>query len=205
MIKYPPGYSKKTINAFEFEIYLDSAPVDWLKRLENLKIPVYVSPYHDKDIKDDNTPKKPHYHILVVFAGGKSEQFCQGIIDEVGGANGYGEVVRSIEGSVRYLAHIGYPDKYQYNIDDILSIGGAPIKKYFDDADIENTSTVTQVIAYIKGHRHILFCDFIDYCIKDKPSWLRALRTIWFQNLVKEYIKSHYERQQSFYVDCSQD
>lgn len=205
MIKYPKGYSKKTINAIEFEIYLDSAPHDWLFRLENLKVPCYVSPFHDKDIKEDGTPKKPHYHIVIVFAGGKSESFCQGIIDEVGGANGYGEVVRSIEGSIRYLAHVGYPDKYLYNVDEILTFGGAPLKKYFDDSDIEDVSTVTSVINYIKNKRHILFCDFLDYCIKDKPSWLRALRTIWFQNIVKEYIKSHYERQSQFLRDYSSD
>lgn len=205
MIKYPRGYSKKTINAFEFEIYKDSAPEDWLTRLESMKVPAYVSPYHEFDTKEDGTPKKPHYHVMIVFSGGKSEAFCQGIIDEVGGANGYGEVSRSIEGSVRYLCHIGYPDKYQYNVDDIISIGGAPVKKYFDDADIENITTVTQVINYIKGQKHILFCDFLDYCIKDKPSWLRALRTTWFQSLVKEYIKSHYERCSQFYVDYSQD
>lgn len=199
MITYPPGYSKKTINSFEFIIYPDSAPSDWLQRIEDIKVPAYVSPLHDKDKNDKGEPKKPHYHVLIVFSGGKSEAFCQGIIDYVGGANRKGEVTRSIEGSIRYLVHIGSINKYHYNPDDILCFGGCGIKKYFSDIEVEDVSTVTQVIRYIKENKHTLFCDFVDYSIKEKPSWLRALRSTWFLNLVREYIRSNEERLSSFY------
>lgn len=199
MIKYPKGYSKQTINSFEFEVYPDSAPEDWLTRLEDLKIQAYVSPFHDKDVKPDGTPKKGHFHIIVVFSGGKNEAFCQGIIDEVGGANGYGEVCRSLEGSIRYLVHLGCSNKYHYNPDEIICFGGAPLKKYFSDSEVEDVSTVTEVIKYIKGHKNIIFCDFVDYCLESKHSWLRAMRSTWFSTLVREYLKSNIERNSYFY------
>lgn len=199
MISYPRGYSKQTINNFEFLIYPDSAPDNWMNILEDLKVQAYVSPLHDKDLNADGSSKKPHYHVLVVFSGGKSEAFCQGIIDEVGGANGKGEVCRSLEGSIRYLVHFGSRDKYNYNPDDILCFAGAPLKKYFSDVQMEDVSTVTQVIKYIKEHKRIIFCDFVDYCIENNQSWLRAMRNTWFMNLVKEYIKSNLERYSQFY------
>lgn len=199
MITYPTGYSKQTINTFEFLVYPDSAPEDWLTRLEDCKVQAYVSPLHDKDINKDGSPKKPHHHVLIDFSGGKNEAFCQGIIDEVGGANGKGEVCRSKEASIRYLVHLGSTDKFHYNPDDIICFGGASLKKYFSDAEVEDVSTVTQVVNYIKGQKHILFCDFVDYCIENQNSWLRAMRSTWFSNLVKEYIKSNYERSQSIY------
>lgn len=201
MIQYPRGYSKKTINAFTFLIYPDSCKDDWLSILEDLQIQAYVSPLHDQDKTKDGTPKKPHYHILIVFSGGKSETFCQGIIDDLGGANSVGVVVRSIEASVRYLVHAGSIDKYRYNADDIICFGGAPLKKYFVDVDLEDTSTVTQVISYIKENKRLAFHEFFDYALAYKPSWVRACRSSWFLSIVKEYLKSYNSRFDSFVVD----
>lgn len=177
-----------------FEIYEDSASPQWLQLLESMMIECYISPCHDKDVKEDGTPKKPHYHVVVKFDGGKSEAFCQAIIDDVGGANGYGVVPRSLGGSIRYLSHTGYPSKYQYNPDDIIVLGGGNLKKYFSDTDVSDVSTVTQVIRYIRDNSVLYFCDIVDLGLAQNPSWIRALRSTWFSSLVREYIRSQKEK-----------
>nr|WP_217265565.1 Rep family protein [Helicobacter pylori] len=45
-------------------IYPDSANSKWLEILERTCIPCAISPLHDKDLENDGTPKKPHYHVL---------------------------------------------------------------------------------------------------------------------------------------------
>ena len=44
-------------------VYPESAP-DFLERLNDLKVPCFVSPLHDKDFNPTGEPKKPHYHVL---------------------------------------------------------------------------------------------------------------------------------------------
>ena len=44
-------------------VYPESAP-DFLERLNDLKVPCFVSPLHDKDINPTGEAKKPHYHVL---------------------------------------------------------------------------------------------------------------------------------------------
>ena len=45
-------------------VYPDSAPENWQEILSELKVPVFISPLHDKDVNADGKPKKPHYHFF---------------------------------------------------------------------------------------------------------------------------------------------
>ena len=60
-------------------VYPSSAPKDWRKKISELHIPWIVSPCHDKDVHADGSPKKPHWHVILVFDDVKS--FRQ--IDEI--------------------------------------------------------------------------------------------------------------------------
>ena len=48
-------------------LYPESAPINWLEILQNTGLPCAISPLHDKDINADNTPKKPHFHIILCY------------------------------------------------------------------------------------------------------------------------------------------
>lgn len=71
---------------------------------------------HDCCIHDDGTPKKPHFHVVFKFKNPRN-------ISTV--ANRFEMPVERIElihdwtGSVLYLTHQKYPNKYQYSADDI--------------------------------------------------------------------------------------
>ena len=47
--------------------YLDSSSIsDISESLNSHFIPAVISPLHCKDINDDGSPKKPHFHILIL-------------------------------------------------------------------------------------------------------------------------------------------
>ena len=50
-----------------FEIYPDSAAENWKQQLSELMIHAYISPLHDKDLDPDGSPKKAHYHIMLMY------------------------------------------------------------------------------------------------------------------------------------------
>ena len=63
-------------------VYPESAPDNWLTILRDLMIPCYVSPLHDKDFNADKTPKKAHYHVMLVFEGKKSRAQIEEIVKQ---------------------------------------------------------------------------------------------------------------------------
>ena len=50
-----------------FVLYPESAPVDWLERIQKSGVMAAVSPLHDKDVNASGEPKKPHYHVILVY------------------------------------------------------------------------------------------------------------------------------------------
>ena len=50
-----------------FVLYPESAPEDWKEQLQLAGLQCAISPLHDKDLNADGTPKKAHYHIILVY------------------------------------------------------------------------------------------------------------------------------------------
>lgn len=71
---------------------------------------------HDRDVNDDGTPKKSHYHVYGKFDTPRTPQ-------TVANALGVGvaslRTVSSWRAAVRYAVHLDHPDKYQYSVDDV--------------------------------------------------------------------------------------
>lgn len=114
---------------FACVVYPESAPSDWLDTIAELKIPIMVSPLHDKDTNPSRLPngnpepKKPHYHVMACFEGNKTVEQAKSIFEQFGGVGC--EIVSSLRGYARYLCHLDNPEKAQYNIDDVKAFGGA--------------------------------------------------------------------------------
>lgn len=190
MVVYPKGQKSTLIKQFWFEIYPDSAPSDWFEKLQNWHIQGYVSPLHNKDLKPDGTAKKPHYHVIIIFDGGKSSDQCQAIADDVGAANGYIEVIVDRKAAVRYLSHCDFPKKHQYSPYDIICLSGTSISKYYEETDEEHDGVLVDIIHYINKTGCTLYCDLFDYALENEPLWIRSLRK-GLTPIVKEYILSY--------------
>lgn len=106
---------------YAFIVYPESMVSDFFERLESLKLPVFVSPLHDLDIKDDGSLKKPHYHVILRYASqvavSRATKDCLAL-----GVSQPPEIIKSLRAYSRYLCHLDQPEKAQYRIDDVRQI-----------------------------------------------------------------------------------
>lgn len=76
--------------------------------------------YHDKDLKEDGTPKEPHTHLVLWLYNNRSINSLRGWFDR-GFRDEKGEKINTmiqpchdIKAAAEYLYHANDPDKYQY-------------------------------------------------------------------------------------------
>lgn len=184
---------------FACVVYPESAPSDWLDTIAEAKIPVMVSPLHDKDFNPSRLPdgepdpKKPHYHVMACFEGKKSLDQARAFFESFGGVGC--EVVSSLRGYARYLCHLDNPEKAQYSIDDVKAFGGAdfvtaiglPTDKY---------KAISEMIEWCDSESVEFYGTLLNHARLHRSDWFRILcdsGTV----VMKEYLKSkRYERQQ---------
>lgn len=170
-------------------LYPDSAPVDWLERIKGLHMMAFVSPLHDKDTTADGTPKKPHYHILLVWEGPTSMSIAQKVLSFVGCIE-FVARIQSVTGYARYLCHIDDHDKHRYSEKDVQAFGGADYELAINRS-VDKDDVINQMCEFVDTHHIYSFRSFARYCRRNEPSWNRHLSTDsgWY---MKEYIKSAY-------------
>lgn len=177
--------SQRTRN-YATVIYLDSAPEKWMEIIESWKVPVFVSPYHDRDIIPDGTPKKPHYHIMVMFDNVKTKEQANELFESV---NGVGcEVVNSLRGMARYLCHLDNPDKAQYRIEDVKQFGGADYLLVIGTA-ADKAKMIREMRDFVNENDIDYYCDLFDYACEQNSMWFDCLINNGSYTM-KEYIKS---------------
>lgn len=167
-------------------VYPESAPENWLDILDQQHVPALVSPLHDRDVNPDGEPKKPHWHVLVMFDGVKTVSQAKNLFEQIGGVGC--QKVNSIRGSVRYLCHIDNPEKAQYKPKDVKSFCGVdyseicalPSDKYV---------LIKNILAFCEENDVINFADLLVYASENHDDWFRVLCD-GGTFVVKEYIKA---------------
>lgn len=167
-------------------VYPESAPADWLAVLDSLHVPAFVSPLHNADVNADNTPKKTHYHVLIMFAGVKTREQAQAVIDAIGGVGC--ESVSTVRGYARYLVHADNPEKAQYSKSDVKAFSGADYDA-ITHLPTDDVKITREMMQFIRANQISSFAQFADICAVEHEDWFRALvtRSTYF---IKEYIKS---------------
>lgn len=153
-------------------IYPESAPADWLEKLDALHIPAFLSPLHDKDKLPDGSFKKAHYHLLLSFSSVKTKKQAEAIFSTIGGVGT--EIVNCLSAYARYLVHMDNPEKAQYNPDDVIVFAGADYNAvtYVPEDDI---SIIADIIDYIDTNQITSFAKLARLCKDNNPEWLRIL------------------------------
>lgn len=150
-------------------VYPDSCPENWTEKLADLHVPAYVSPLHDRDVNpNDNSPKKPHFHVILTFAGVKSYEQVFEMVKTFGGVSP--QVCNNLIGNARYLIHKDNPDKAQYDQKDVQCFCGAD----YDDLILTSTDikkAMRDMVAYIRDNNINYYNDFVDYCLDNKIEW----------------------------------
>lgn len=99
-----------------YVVYADSAgPKDvWVEELKKTGLAFVVSPYHDKDVNPDGTPKKPHWHVIISWGNTTTFRNAVNIADTIFHCPLPDMLRGGPKGMYRYLTHQDDPDKYQY-------------------------------------------------------------------------------------------
>lgn len=164
----------------------DNTPDNWIQILKDLHIPCFISPIHDKDVieggDEKGTPKKPHYHVMLVFESLKTPQQAMEIFDQIGGVGL--EYVKTRRGMARYLCHLDNPEKAQYSKDDVICIGGVD---YLETISIvaDKYAVLDSVVCFIKDHQIENILDLYQYA-KDNNmmDWVRIVHDkAWVINI----------------------
>lgn len=174
-------------------VYPESALDNWESLLTDLHIPCLISPLHDKDVNPNGEPKKPHYHVLLLFDSVKSEEQAREVIAKFGGVGC--EKVNSTRGYARYLCHLDNPEKAQYNTTDVKQFFGADYQNIIPN-NSDKYGLIKDMQTYIRCNHIYFFNKFFDYCAENNEDWFRALCDS-SAYIIKEYMKSMYVEEKS--------
>lgn len=181
-------------------VYPESAPDNWLNIISESKIPVIISPLHDKDLNPTGEPKKPHHHVVAAYEGKKSPEQARQFFESFGGVGL--EPVQSLRGYARYLCHLDNPEKAQYSVEDVKSFGidyvgtiGLPTDKY---------KAIGEMIDWVEANDIESFAELMVFARSQKYDWFRVLcdsSTL----VMKEYIKSRSWKRVRSYPGIDED
>lgn len=184
------------IRNFATIVYPDSAPENWQDILAQQFVPAFISPLHDKDINPTGEPKKPHYHVLLMFEGKKSVEQVTEIFNLIGGVGC--EKVNSIRGYARYLCHLDNPEKAQYEQNLVRSLGGAD---YVGTIGLvtDKYKAIGEMIDFCEENDIVSYSDLLIYARVNRSDWFRVLcdnGTV----VIKEFLKSRQWTSEQKYI-----
>lgn len=169
-----------------FILYPESAPDNWTDILIQTGLPFAVSPLHDKDINPDGEVKKPHYHIILCYAGPTTYDCVYKIThDDLGQT--VPQPLEQVKGYYRYFTHKDNPEKYQYDDSDIKSYNGFNISDYCELTRGEVLRIMKDLQLLIiseKIYEYCDFCDFLlDYCLESEYD-VAVSHTLFFDKYI---------------------
>lgn len=145
--------------------YPESAPKDWLEILKRSGVQAAVSPLHDRDLEaDEKTPKKPHWHVLMVYPGPKSLSSMKSFCATFGGVQPV--AVEAVRGYYRYLTHKDDPEKFQYDVKDIKTLNGFSILDFIEMSRSEVLNIKKELVFLIMTENFIEYADFINHLLE---------------------------------------
>lgn len=179
-----------------FVVYPESLPENWIEILTLSGLQIAISPLHDKDKNPDGTPKKPHYHVLVVYNGPTSFNVVKRLaVDKLNGVNPI--ALEAVRGYYRYLTHEDNPEKYLYDKKEITLLNGFNIRSFSELTAAERDKIKIELIGFIKDNFIIEYFELIDKTIEaDNFDWFNvaSTNTIFFNS----YLTS---RRNKLYLD----
>lgn len=171
---------------FATVVYPDSAPENWQEILAEQFVPAFISPLHDKDVNPTGEPKKPHWHVMIMFEGVKTVEQVSSIFEKIGGVGC--EVVQSQRGYARYLCHMDNPEKHQYDAEMVRSLCGADYNGTIGLVT-DKYKAIGEMIDYCEDNGIFSYSELLKYCRNEHFDWFRVLcdnGTV----VMKEYLKS---------------
>lgn len=181
---------------FSTEFYIESCSPNFIQMIDDLHVPAFLSPLHDRDKFPAGHPhagefKKAHYHLLIMFPGKKSPDQVRELLKPMG-AVGL-EVVQAVSGMARYLCHLDNPEKAQYSITMIRCFGGAD---YLDVAtgEADRAKAVQKIMQYIRSNDIRYYHELLNLLASDGEQDLFRYACFSCHASVNSYLRSRVEK-----------
>jgi hypothetical protein len=178
---------------FATVVYPESAPENWQEILSDQFVPSFISPLHDKDVDPTGEPKKPHYHVIIMFDNVKTSEQATELFSRISGVGC--EVIQSLRGYARYLCHLDNPDKHQYSTEDLRQLCGADYATIIG-LPTDKYKAISEMIDFCKTMNIVSYSELLEYSRDNRFEWFRVLcdnGTV----VIKEYLKSRSWTQRS--------
>lgn len=144
---------------------------------------------HDKDVDTNNQPKKIHIHLVLETSAKRTINGLYQIINSpcLEFTSNLIQICDNLNGAVRYLTHIDYPEKYQYNYDDIVTNDSEWLYEHYQKLLTEQ-SALKIITDYIKNsHHRITMMNIYDISVDNNCLNTYARRNGLIKNLVFEH------------------
>lgn len=147
----------------------------------------YRSPLHDKDVEDDGTPKKAHYHWYVGFPKNPPDYaLIKATVNAVGAVipPARKAIINDPEAAEDYGAHKNNPEKAQYSADDAVISDNWYAPDYSSQSQKRSkkaTQSAGEQAQALQILREMQFCEFsafVEYIADNKANLLGTV----FQN-----------------------
>lgn len=194
-IRNPPTSKSKYFCAI---LYPDSSTYDTdkvFKALAEEHLTFAVSPIHDKDVEEDGSPKKAHYHLLLAYSSATTLNNIRGWFKVCGMPESELHSVRvcaSGVGYFRYLTHRDNPEKAHYNESDIRVYNDPDeLFKKFSKTASDKLDDLVRIFQIVDELNTISFHSLIQYLMLNERDLFKLLTSSSALAIcVKEYQRS---------------
>ena len=146
-----------------FVLYPESAPSDWREILKISGLMAAVSPLHDKDTNPTGEPKKPHYHVLLVYSGPTTYNAVAKFTASLNAT--VPQALESVRGMYRYFSHKDNPEKYQYDENEVITLNGFNITDMIELTRSEVNELKAKVLKLIREVGITEYAGLIDFLL----------------------------------------
>lgn len=165
------------------EIGLTPTPREWIQLLSTFHVHAYIA-RHDHDLDSEGKPKKVHSHVLLMWDGPVSAYIADQVRFAVGGIGL--EPVTSIKQYARYLCHLDEPNKYKYDVSQVIQLGMQDYLETIESA-YNRYQCIDQMTRYIDQENVKSFYSLMRFARDCNSEWYRCL--LDNVSVLKEYIK----------------
>ena len=203
-IRNPPSTKSKYFCSI---LYPDSTSYDvdkLIKALAEEHLTFAVSPIHDRDVEDDGTIKKRHYHLLLAYSSATTLNNIRSWFKVCGLPESDLHSVRvcaSGVGYFRYLTHKDNPEKAQYDVNDIrLYNDSDELFKKFSKTASEKIDDLVRIFQIVDELNTISFHSLMQYLMLNERDLFKMLTSSSALAIcVKEYQRSlEYDKKITF-------
>lgn len=171
-------------------LYPESCAEDWKEFLNEIGVSWIASPIHDKDLNDDGTVKKEHFHLYVTYAAQVNyKQVNEDVAIPLGAVFPDLDnvvVIKDMKTAICYLTHDGFSEKAQYSQALISKSPSFDIDRFTQITEDEQDRILFEMIDYIEDNDITELCDLIYYCKINNMDWFRIVKhkTIFFSHYI---------------------